>query len=104
MKKGFLSRKLPNVTNGTWTVRLVVGVDQTLPSFVFVKDDGEIWQVVHDSQVTTCWKCGGQGHIGGRCREQAFSLDEGSVVGGGQAVGGEQLLLCRHGLMLSGEG
>ena len=88
VKKGFLSRKLPNVTNGTWTVRLVVGVDQTLPSFVFVKDDGEIWQVVHDSQVTTCWKCGGQGHIGGRCREQAFSLDEG-LVGGGQAVGGE---------------
>ena len=76
VKKGFLSNKLPNVTNGTWTVRMVVGADQTIPSFVFVKEDGEIWQLAHDNQVKVCWKCGGQDHIGSQCREQAVSLDE----------------------------
>ena len=55
VKKGLLSKKLPHVTNGTWTVRLVVGIDKIIPSFVFVRDDGEIWQLAHDSQVTICW-------------------------------------------------
>ena len=80
VKKGFLSRKLPNVTNGTWTVRLVVGEGKTIPSFVFVQDDGEIWQLVHDSQDTICWICGGKGHIGGRCRQQAVSIDDDLVA------------------------
>ena len=47
VKKGFLSKKLPNVTNGTWNVRMILGVDKTIPSFVFVRDDGEIWQLAH---------------------------------------------------------
>ena len=34
VKKGFLSKRLPNVTNGTWTVRMVLGVDKTIPSLV----------------------------------------------------------------------
>lgn len=84
VKKGFLSKRLPNVTNGTWTVRMVLGVDKTIPSFVFVKDDGEIWQLAHDSQVTICWKCGGEGHIGTRCREKAVSLD-GDLLRGNDA-------------------
>ena len=88
VKKGFLSNKLPNVTNGTWTVRMVVGADQTIPSFVFVREDGEIWQLAHDSQVTVCWKCGGKGHIGSRCREQAVSLDEDLAPGGEDQQGG----------------
>ena len=75
VKKGLLSKKLPNVTNGTWTVRMVVGEDKTIPSFVFVRDEGEIWQLAHDSQATICWKCGKEGHIGGRCKEQAVSID-----------------------------
>ena len=88
VKKGFLSRKLPNVTNGTWTVRLVVGEDKTIPSFVFVQDDGEIWQLVHDSQETICWICGGKGHIGGRCRQQAVSIDDDLVAGPDAQDGG----------------
>ena len=88
IKKGFLSNKLPNVTNGTWTVRMVVGADQTIPSFVFVKEDGEIWQLAHDSQMKVCWKCGGQDHIGSRCREQAVSLDEDLAPGVEDQQGG----------------
>ena len=75
VKKGLLSRKLPHVTNGTWTVRMILGVDKIIPSFVFVKDDGEIWQLAHDSQVTICWQCGKEGHIGSRCKEKAVSID-----------------------------
>ena len=74
VRKGKLSRKLPNVTNGTWTVRIIVGEGKVIPSFVFVNDDGEIWQLAHDTQETVCWQCGGQGHIGSRCREKAVSI------------------------------
>ena len=86
VKKGLLSKKLPHVTNGTWNVRMIVGVDKTIPSFVFVRDDGEFWQLAHDSQVTICWKCGRQGHIGSRCNEQAVSIDT-DLVAGVQADG-----------------
>ena len=64
VRKGQLSRKLPNLTNGTWTVRMIVGENKIIPSFVFVNDDGEIWQLAHDNQETICWQCGKQGHIG----------------------------------------
>ena len=78
---GQLSKKLPNVTNGTWSVRMIVGEGKTIPSFVFVSADGEIWQLAHDNQVTICWKCGKQGHIGGRCKEQAVSIEADLVPG-----------------------
>ena len=60
---------------------MVLGADKTIPSFVFVKDDGEIWQLAHDSQETICWKCGGLNHIGSRCRERAVSLDGDLLAG-----------------------
>ena len=75
VRKGRLSRKLPHVTNGTWSVRMIVGEDKIIPSFVFVNDDGEIWQLAHDNQETTCWQCGKQGHIGSRCKEKAVSIE-----------------------------
>ena len=93
VRKGKLSRRLPHVTNGTWTVRMIVGEGKIIPSFVFVNDDGEIWQLAHDNQETTCWQCGGQGHIGSRCKEQAVSIendllpvDPAGQVGGAPAV------------------
>ena len=82
VRKGQLSRKLPNVTNGTWTVRMIVGEDKIIPSFVFVKDDGEIWQLAHDNQETICWQCGKQGHIGSRCKEKAVSIEHDLVTAG----------------------
>ena len=88
VKKGFLSRKLPNVTNGTWSVRMIVGVDKTIPSFVFVSADGEIWQIAHDNQQTICWKCGNQGHIGSRCFEQAVSIEADLLPAGDVVQGG----------------
>ena len=75
VRKGKLSRKLPHVTNGTWTVRMIVGENKIIPSFVFVNDDGEIWQLAHDNQETICWQCGQQGHIGSRCRQEAVSIE-----------------------------
>ena len=84
VRKGQLSRKLPNVTNGTWTVRMIVGEDKVIPSFVFVKDDGEIWQLAHDNQETICWQCGKQGHIGSRCKEKAVSIEHDLVAAGQQ--------------------
>ena len=84
VRKGQLSRKLPNVTNGTWTVRMIVGQDKVIPSFVFVKDDGEIWQLAHDNQETICWQCGKRGHIGSRCKEKAVSIEHDLVSAGQQ--------------------
>ena len=84
VRKGQLSRKLPNVTNGTWTVRMIVGEDKVIPSFVFVKDDGEIWQLAHDNQETICWQCGKRGHIGSRCKEKAVSIEHDLVSAGQQ--------------------
>ena len=75
VRKGQLSKKLPNVTNGTWTVRMIVAEEKIIPSFVFVSADGEIWQLAHDNQETICWKCGKRGHIGSRCREKAVSIE-----------------------------
>ena len=74
VRKGKLSRKLPNVTNGTWTVRMILDEGKVLPSFVFVNDDGEIWQLAHDNQETVCWQCGGLNHIGSRCKQKAVSI------------------------------
>ena len=82
VRKGQLSKKLPNCTNGTWTVRMIVGEGKVIPSFVFVSADGEIWQLAHDNQETICWKCGGKNHIGSRCREKAVSIEADLLAGG----------------------
>ena len=87
VKKGYLSKRLPNVTNGTWTVRMIVGENKVIPSFVFVKDDGEIWQLAHDNQETHCWKCGKKNHIGSRCREKAVSIED-DLIGVAQTDAG----------------
>ena len=59
---GYISKKvLPGVTNGTWTVKMILGEGKVLPSFVFMKEEGEVWQVTHESQVNVCWKCGHTG-------------------------------------------
>ena len=91
---GFISRKLlPGVTNGTWTVKMILFEHKVLPSFVFMKEEGEVWQVTHENQTNVCWKCGQRGHVGARCNQPTLTFDalvadqEGSA-GSGNGTGG----------------
>ena len=88
---GYISKKLlPGVTNGTWTVKMILKEDKVLPSFVFMKEEGEVWQLTHENQVNVCWKCGQSGHIGARCNQPTLTFDALGVdqaVDGGQASG-----------------
>ena len=73
---GYISKKLlPGVTNGTWTVKMILEEVKVLPSFVFMKEEGEVWQVTHENQVNVCWKCGMSGHIGARCNQPTLTFD-----------------------------
>ena len=73
---GYISKKLlPGVTNGTWTVKMIMKEGKMLPSFVFMKEEGEVWQITHESQVNVCWKCGNEGHIGSRCNQPTITFD-----------------------------
>ena len=38
-------KKLPGCTNGIWTVKLILEKDQTLPPFLIMKEEGEVWQL-----------------------------------------------------------
>ena len=44
-QKGYISRKLPGCTNGIWTVRLILRAGISLPPFLIMKDEGEVWQL-----------------------------------------------------------
>ena len=73
---GYISKKLlPRVTNGMWTVKMIMLEGKVLPSFVFMKEEGEVWQVTHESQVNVCWKCGNGGHIGSKCNHPSVTFD-----------------------------
>ena len=56
-----------------------------LPCFVFMKEEGEVWQVTHESQVNVCWKCGNSGHVGARCNQPKITFD--ALERGQQAAG-----------------
>ena len=64
---------------------MIMKEGKTLPSFVFMKEEGEVWQVTHENQVNVCWKCGQRGHVGARCHQPTLTFDALSEV---QAVGG----------------
>ena len=91
---GFISKKLlPGVTNGTWTVKMILDEEKVLPSFVFMKDEGEVWQVTHENQTNVCWKCGRSGHVGARCNQptltfDALQADKADKEGSGGGTGG----------------
>ena len=73
---GYISKKLlPGVTNGTWTVKMILHEGKVLPSFVFMKEEGEVWQVTHENQVNVCWKCGLVGHVGAKCHQPTLTFD-----------------------------
>ena len=41
---------------------------KSLPPFLIMKDDGEVWQLA-TGEASVCWKCGQSGHIGDKCRQ-----------------------------------
>ena len=67
-QKGLISQKLPGCTNGIWTVKMFVFEGKSLPPFLIMKDDGEVWQLA-TGEASVCWKCGQSGHIGDKCRQ-----------------------------------
>ena len=81
---GYISKKLlPGVTNGTWTVKMILQEGKVLPSFVFMKEEGEVWQVTHENQTNVCWKCGQAGHVDARCNQPTLTfsaLDSGHHI------------------------
>ena len=74
-QKGLISKKLPGCTNGIWTVKMFVGEGKSLPPFLIMKDDGEVWQLA-TGEASVCWKCGQHGHIGDKCRQAVNILAE----------------------------
>ena len=74
-QKGFISKKLPGCTNGIWTVKLLLKADMSLPPFLIMKDEGEVWQLA-TGESSVCWKCGKAGHIGDKCRQAVNVLAE----------------------------
>ena len=74
-QKGLISRKLPGCTNGIWTVKMFLKEGKSLPPFLIMKDEGEVWQLA-TGEASVCWKCGGTGHIGDKCRQAVNILAE----------------------------
>ena len=74
-QKGYISKKLPGCTNGIWTVRMVMRAAMSLPPFLVMKDEGEVWQLA-TGETSVCWKCGQTGHIGDKCRQAVTILAE----------------------------
>ena len=74
-QKGFISKKLPGCTNGIWTVKMFMEEGKSLPPFLIMKDDGEVWQLA-TGDASVCWKCGQGGHIGDKCRQDVNILAE----------------------------
>ena len=72
LKKGMLdANRLPGVTNGQWALRLkIMDQDKAIPSYVYRRDEGELWSLNFKGRVWACWKCGGLGHIGDKCSSQ----------------------------------
>ena len=74
-QKGLISQKLPGCTNGIWTVKMFVFEGKSLPPFLIMKDEGEVWQLAN-GEASVCWKCGQEGHIGDKCRQAVNVLAE----------------------------
>ena len=73
-RKGLISsKKLPGCTNGIWTVRLIMEQGKTLPPFLIIKEEGEVWQLA-TGEISVCWQCGLQGHIGDKCHQDVSAL------------------------------
>ena len=72
-QKGFISKKLPGCTNGIWTVKLLLKAGMSMPPFLIMKDEGEVWQLA-TGEASVCWKCSKDGHIGDKSRLRALPV------------------------------
>ena len=61
--------------NGICTVKLLIKAGITLPPFLIMKGEGEVWQLA-TGEAIVCWKCGKAGHIGDKCRQVVNILTE----------------------------
>ena len=55
--------------------KMFIGEGKSLPPFLIMKDDGEVWQLA-TGEASVCWKCGQSGHIGDKCRQAVNILAE----------------------------
>ena len=78
IKKGLIDEKrLPGVTNGTWSLRVkILDQEKIIPSYIHRRDEGELWSLNFEGRVFCCWKCGDGNHIGDKCRDQTRTFDE----------------------------
>ena len=58
---------------------MILEKDQALPPFLIMKEEGEVWQLA-TGEMSVCWKCGTQGHIGDKCFQDVSALAA-SLVG-----------------------
>ena len=56
-------------------MKLLLKAGMSLPPFLIMKDDGEVWQLA-TGESSVCWKCGKAGHIGDKCRQDVNILAE----------------------------
>ena len=78
IKKGLIDeRRLPGVTNGTWSLRVkITDPEKFIPSYIHRRDEGELWSLNFEGRVFCCWKCGSNNHIGDKCRDQTKTFEE----------------------------
>ena len=78
LKKGMLdANRLPGVTNGQWALRLkIMDQDKAIPSYVYRRDEGELWSLNFEGRRFVCCKCGSPDHIGDKCKGQERTFDE----------------------------
>ena len=77
IKKGLLDAdNLPGCTNGEWELRVrITDLDKQIPSYVYRRDEGEIWSLNFEGRRFCCWKCGASTHIGDKCKNVARTFD-----------------------------
>ena len=78
IKKGLLDeRRLPGVSNGTWSLRVkITDAEKFIPSYIHRQDEGELWSLNFEGRVFCCWKCGSGDHIGDKCRDKLKTFEE----------------------------
>ena len=78
LRKGLLDpRRLPEVTNGTWMVRVrIMDADKNIPPYIIRREEGELWSLNFEGRRFVCWKCGSSDHIGDKCKDQERTFEE----------------------------
>ena len=76
-----IRKGLPGVTNGVWSLRVKIwDSEKGIPSYIHLRDEGELWSLNFEGRLFCCWKCGSPNHIGDKCHDQARTFEE--VFGG----------------------